>query len=44
MRTDLAGVGEGAAATRDGDGLMAVTVDHLRGKKPDGAAPSGRRR
>ena len=41
VRTDLAGEGQGAEAARDGDGLMAVRVHHLRGKKPAGAGPSG---
>ena len=40
MGTDLAGERESAEAARDGDGLMAVSVDHLRGKKPGGAGPS----
>ena len=40
MRTDLARQREGAKAARDGDRLMAVSVDHLRGKKTDGGAPS----
>ncbi len=44
MGTDLAGEGEGAEATGDGDGLVTVSVNDLRGKKPDGAAPSVRHR
>ncbi len=44
MRTDLAGEGERAEATGDGDGLVTVSVDDVRGKNPGGAAPSGRRR
>ncbi len=40
MCTDLAGEGQGAEAARDSDGLMTVSVDRLRGKKPGGAAPS----
>ena len=44
MRTELAGKGEGPEPARDGDRLVAVSVDHLRGKKPGGAAPSARRR
>ena len=35
--TDLTGEGEGTEPASDGDGLVAVGVDRLRGKKPDGA-------
>ncbi len=44
MGTDLAGKVKCAEATGDGYGLVAVSVDRLRGKKPDGAGPSARRR
>jgi hypothetical protein len=44
MGTALTGQGEGAEATDDGDTLVALTVDQLRGKKPGGAGPSVRRR
>ena len=40
MGTNLAEQRQGAKATRDGDGLVAVSVDHLRGKKTGGAGPS----
>ena len=33
MGTDLAGEREGAEAARDGDGLVAVTVDQSEGGK-----------
>ncbi len=42
MCTDLAGLREDAEAARDGNGLVPVSVNDLRGKKPGGAAPSGR--
>ena len=44
MGTDLAGKVKCAEATGDGNGLVAVSVDRLRGEKPDGAGPSARRR
>ena len=44
VRTDLAGKGEGAETARDGDHLVAVGVDGLRGKNAGGGAPSARHR
>jgi hypothetical protein len=40
MGTDLAGEHEGAETASDGDGLVAVGVNGLRGKNAGGAAPS----
>jgi hypothetical protein len=44
MGRDLAGKVKCVEATGDGNGLVTVTVDRLRGEKPDGAGPSARRR
>ncbi len=44
MGTDLTGEGKGAEATGDGDRLVTVSVDYLRGKKPGGAPRSARHR
>jgi hypothetical protein len=44
MRADLAGEGEGTETASDGDGLVAVGLDGLRGKNADGDTPSARHR
>ncbi len=44
MGTDLAGQREGAKAARDGNGLVTVSVNYLRGKNPGGVVPSAQHR
>ena len=43
MGTNLARKGEDTEPARDGDRFIAVTVNHLRGEKTDGAGPSVQR-